>query len=134
MGRGSVTYPSSRRSWAPVATGAAAAVVLFVLLRVLVFDNGGQEAQGSPSSAMSQMCLHLNEFQVQRVGALRRGANLLVDDAATLRAAGDEPTAKKVDGLVVAARAFADALDSTDPDDDASGLTKMRRARTAMPC
>jgi hypothetical protein len=134
MSRGPAAY-AARSSLAPIVTGAAAAVVVFLVLRVLLFDNGEGEAQGSPSAtAMSQMCVHLNEFQVQRVGALRRGAMLLVGDAAALRAAGDEPTAKKVDRLVVAARAFANALDSTDPDDDASALTTMSRARTAMPC
>jgi LSD1 subclass zinc finger protein len=131
MVRGSATYPTARPSWAPVATGASAAIVVFILLRVFVFDNGAGQAQ---PSAMSQMCLHLNEFQVQRVGALRRGADLLVGDAAALRAAGDEATAKKVDRLVSAARVFANALNTTDSADDAAALTKMSRARTAMPC
>jgi hypothetical protein len=131
MLRGSATYPAARHSWAPVATGASAAVVLFILLRLFLFDNGAGQAQ---PSAMSRMCLHLNEFQVQRVGALRRGADLLVGDAAALRATGDEATAKKVDRLVGAARVFADALNTTDSADDASALKQMSRARTAMPC
>jgi hypothetical protein len=106
---------------------------VFVLLRIFVFGGGGEPAPPG-TTAMSQMCLHLNEFQVQRVGALRRGATLLVGDATALRAAGDEVTAKKVDRMVIAARAFADVLETANPDDDASGLAKMSRARTAMPC
>jgi hypothetical protein len=108
---------------------------VFLLLRVLVFDNGTEQPQlPSTDTAMAQMCLHLNEFQVQRVGALRRGADLLVDDAVALRAAGDEPTAKKVDRLLVAARGFATALDTDEPGDDAAALNKMLTARSAMPC
>ena len=115
--------PGAARLW--IAVGVA---VVAIVAGAIVFTGGGGEPTTSPSSspppsltaeeAQAALCQHQNEFPTLRYEAIGRYERTLEDDAAALRAAGDEETAAAVDELVAGVDAIHTALGNNEPTDD----------------
>jgi hypothetical protein len=113
------------RLW--IAVGVA--VVAIVVGAIVLTSGGGGPAtspSGSPSvtaeQALASLCAHKEDFQL-RYEALGRLSQDLQNDAAALRAAGDEETAAAADELVAAVDAVHTALgDNEDTTDEVAAV------------
>lgn len=135
-----VRESSGRPVWI-YALAAVAAVVVIVLLFNLVFGGDDGEGEASPTDgggqvsaeeATATMCGHVQQIQVFRDDALGEAAELLQEDAAALKEAGERPTAKQVKALIVAIddarEALATQADTTEP------FAALQTAISDLPC
>ncbi len=122
------------RSTLVIAGGVALAVVIGIVIAVVNASGGdGGVDPSAAEQARATTCTHVAEgFEVIREEALARTADTLAQDAAALRAAGDEPTAARIDGIVTITRELSAAIATQQ---DQTALTgALLDALESLPC
>ncbi|HEX6130791.1 MAG TPA: hypothetical protein VF044_03620 [Actinomycetota bacterium] len=95
---------------------------------------GGASPTAAGGTATESLCGHLVGIQSVRFDALGRTSRDLADDAAAIRAEGDEALAADVEALAAAVRELADAFDTPGTEDDDAATQAVLDALEPIPC